>query len=105
MKYDIEKLLTALTGISVYSNPALPTKSIAVSKDIFELLKADGECTKSDANLIAAAPKMLEALQRQVANVERWLETGIPATEEESRSIVEQMQAAIAAALGHNATR
>ena len=56
----------------------------------------------ADAALIAAAPKMLAALQRQAANVDRWLETDIPATAEESRSIVEQMNTAIAAALGHN---
>ena len=60
------------------------------------------ECAKADAYLMAAAPKMLAALQRQVENVDRWLETRIPATAEESRSIVEQMKEAIAAALGHN---
>ena len=61
------------------------------------------ECAKADAYLMAAAPKMLAVLQRQVENVDRWIEMGIPATAEESSSIVDQMKEAIAAALGHNA--
>lgn len=35
------------------------------------------------------------ALQRQVENVERWIATGTPADEEESRSIYEQMVCAL----------
>lgn len=41
---------------------------------------------------------MLAALRRQVENINRWLETGVPADAEESRSIYDQMVAAIAAA-------
>lgn len=35
------------------------------------------------------------ALQRQVDNVERWMETGVPADAAESRSIYEQMVCAL----------
>lgn len=38
------------------------------------------------------------ALERQIANIEHWLETDIPATPEESRSIYEQMKSAVALA-------
>ena len=47
-----------------------------------------------------ALPDMLEACKVQVANIERWLETGVPANPEESRSIYEGMKAAIAKAEG-----
>ncbi len=53
-----------------------------------------------DALLIAAAPKMLAALKRQQANIRRWLETGEPATTEESKSISDEIDAAIYAAEG-----
>ena len=43
---------------------------------------------------------MLAALKRQQANIRRWLETGIPADADESRSIAEQIDAAIEAAEG-----
>lgn len=39
---------------------------------------------------------LLAALQRQVDNIERWLETDIPASPEESKSIYEQMVSALA---------
>lgn len=52
----------------------------------------------ANAYLIAAAPDMLAALQRQAANIARWLETGIPAGPEESRQIAEQINAAISKA-------
>ena len=52
----------------------------------------DWEATK---RLIEAAPRMLAALQRQHANIERWLETGEPAGPDESREIAEQIKAAI----------
>lgn len=42
---------------------------------------------------------MLAALERVIANVERWLETGEAATPDESKSIYEQMVAARDAAL------
>lgn len=57
---------------------------------------------EEDAAIIVRAcnahDAMLAALRRQVANVERWLETGVPAGPEESREIYEQMKAAIAKA-------
>lgn len=40
------------------------------------------------------------ALKRQVDNVERWMETGVPADAEESRSIYEQMVSALREARG-----
>jgi len=49
----------------------------------------------------AARDRVVEAaraaLERQCKNVDRWLETGEPASPEESRSIYEQMRAALAA--------
>ena len=56
----------------------------------------------ADARLIAAAPNMLAALKRQQANIRRWLETGEPATTEESKSISDEIDAAIYAAEGKN---
>jgi len=43
---------------------------------------------------------LLAACERQVANIERWLETGVPATADESESIYGQMVDAIAKAKG-----
>lgn len=54
----------------------------------------------ANARLIAASPRLYEAVKRQVANIEHWLETGIPATPEESRSIYGQLKAALVAAGG-----
>lgn len=51
--------------------------------------------TLVNARLIAAAPDLLAALKRQQSNIRRWLETGVPADAEESRSISEQIDAAI----------
>lgn len=39
--------------------------------------------------------EMHAAIFRQVENIEHWIETGIPANEEESRSIYEQLCMAI----------
>jgi hypothetical protein len=43
---------------------------------------------------------LLAACKRQVANIEKWLETGVPAWPEESESIYNQMVEAIANAEG-----
>ena len=51
--------------------------------------------TLANARLIAAAPAMLAALKRQQANIRRWLDTGVPADAKESKSISEQIDAAI----------
>jgi hypothetical protein len=57
----------------------------------------------ANARLIASAPELLAACERQVANIERWLETGVPADAAESKSIYDQMKAAIAKAEGSDA--
>lgn len=54
----------------------------------------------ADLKLISAAPDMLSALKRMVNQFESFMETGIAATPEESKSIHEQMTAAIAKAEG-----
>lgn len=53
-----------------------------------------------NAHAIAAVPPMYAALDRQIKNIEHWLETGEAAGPEESRSIYEQLVAARDAALG-----
>ena len=58
------------------------------------------EQAEFDARLIAAAPDLAAAVRRQVENIERWRETGIPATPEESKSIYEQLLAALTRATG-----
>lgn len=46
------------------------------------------ECpTEADAHLIAAAPEMRAALIRMVERYELYMETGVPADAEESKSI------------------
>jgi hypothetical protein len=55
---------------------------------------------QASAHLIAAAPDMYAALKRQQDNIRRWLATGVPATEEESKQISDQIDAAIAKAEG-----
>lgn len=56
------------------------------------------EENRANAHLIAAAPEMYEALKRQQANIRRWLETGVAADPEESKSISDQIDAALAKA-------
>lgn len=58
--------------------------------------------TAANAWLTVAAPDMLAALQRQRDNIKRWLETGVPASPEESKSISDQIDAAIAKAEGRS---
>lgn len=53
-----------------------------------------------DAHLINAAPDLLAACKLQVANIERWLETGIPAGPEESKQIYEALKSAVEKAEG-----
>lgn len=53
---------------------------------------------EANARLIQASPKLLAAAARQLANIERWMATGIPADAEESRSIYEQLREAVQAA-------
>lgn len=57
----------------------------------YSLSTIDNETTA----LRKANTTMLAALKRQHENIKRWLETGIPANAEESKSIAEQIEAAI----------
>lgn len=52
---------------------------------------------QAECSALEARIQVLEAaVRRQVENIERWLETGEPASAEESRSIYEQLRDAIA---------
>jgi hypothetical protein len=57
---------------------------------------------QANTDLIVAAPEMYAALKRQQDNIRRWLATGVPATEEESKQISDQIDAAIAKAEGQS---
>jgi hypothetical protein len=55
---------------------------------------------EANARLVAAAPDLLEAAKSQVANIERWLDTGVAATPGESKYIYDALKAAIDKAEG-----
>ena len=57
---------------------------------------------EANARLVAASPDLLAACKLQVANIEQWLETGTPATAEESQRIYDALRAAIAEAERHH---
>lgn len=68
-----------------------------------EIYSADGArvaeaVRQQDAALVLAAPLLLAALKRQIENIDRWLETGVPSGPEESKAIYEQMKTAVDAA-------
>ncbi|MFD2234792.1 hypothetical protein [Phaeospirillum tilakii] len=64
-------------------------------------VKSDRDALISEiAHLRADKAKLAEAVERQVANIERWLETGEAADADESKSIYDQLVAALAAAKG-----
>lgn len=56
-----------------------------------------GDTVKMTANaaLIAAAPDLLTATEAWVAAMDKWLETGIPSTPDESKAIYEAAVAAV----------
>lgn len=54
----------------------------------------------ANMHAIAAVPAMYAALDRQIRNIEHWMETGEAAGPEESKSIYEQLVAARNTALG-----
>ena len=60
----------------------------------------DGECRRHSCRRVriemqAEIERLRAAIARQVANIDRWLETGIPADADESRSIYDQLCEAI----------
>lgn len=61
-----------------------------------------GDTVKMTANaaLIAAAPDLLTATEAWVAAMDKWLETGIPSTPDESKAIYEAAVAAVKKARG-----
>ena len=56
-----------------------------------------GDTVKMTANaaLIAAAPDLLTATEAWVAAMDKWLETGIPSTPDESKAIYDAAVAAV----------
>lgn len=54
----------------------------------------------ANAHLLAAAPELLSATEAWIAAMDRWLETGEPASPEESKAIYEAAVAAVAKARG-----
>jgi hypothetical protein len=60
------------------------------------VMKKNGELVQK------AAPVMLAALIRTHENIQRWLQTGEPASPDESRQIAEQIADAIETAVGGN---
>jgi len=83
-------------GPNRYSTSAYECGSFWVGTRVGPELRQNIKCVRAQ---LAAANREIErlraALQRQVANVEQWLETGVPASAEESKSIYEQMVAAL----------
>jgi hypothetical protein len=53
------------------------------------------EESQANAKLICAAPKMLEALQAFMNNVDEWIKTDIPADKEQSKMIYDKVKEAI----------
>ena len=56
--------------------------------------------SEADVRLIAAAPDLLTATEAWVAAMDKWLETGIPSTPDESKAIYEAAVAAVKKARG-----
>lgn len=54
----------------------------------------------ANMHAISAVPLMFHAIQRQIENIEHWMETGEAASPEQSKSIYDQLVAARDAALG-----
>lgn len=89
----------ALRG-AVYSDEKR-TKFICNCFPQIDPLSPRSEATEhSNARIMAAAPDLLSAGKAMIANVDRWIETGDPASPEESEKLVTDMKAAIAKAEG-----
>ncbi len=56
-------------------------------------------CRRVRTEMQAEIERLRAAIARQVANIDRWLETGIPADADESRSIYDQLCEAIGTAM------
>lgn len=65
----------------------------AAKARIAELEQALSRSNQAECSALEARIQVLEAaVRRQVENIERWLETGEPASAEESKSIYEQLK-------------
>jgi hypothetical protein len=62
--------------------------------------KVIGSYRKENAKLISAAPNMLEALIAITDNIDKWLETDIPADKETSKKLYDDAKKAIKKAIG-----
>ena len=58
-------------------------------------LSTQSSWSQAMAAFAAENERLRKAVQRQVDNIDRWMETGIPANAEESQSIYEQMKYAL----------
>ena len=56
-------------------------------------------CRRVRTEMQAEIERLRAAIARQVANIDRWLETGIPADADESKSIYDQLCEAIGTAM------
>jgi len=78
-------------AVDMEGNPCMA--QVEHSEDCYE---EDAYVSLADFEAQAERIKRLEAAcRRQVANIEHWLETGEPAGREESKSIYEQLNAAL----------
>lgn len=68
-----------------------------LSRAADEVERADLPPTLSAAMELPEVKALLDAVTRQIENIDDWLETGIPAGPIESKSIYDQMRAALAA--------
>lgn len=88
---------------SVVDADGIPIVLLSIEDEATE--ETQDECEKKMADRAAYIVRacnsheaLVAALKRQVANIERWLETGEPASKEESHAIYDQMKAALALA-------
>ena len=99
-KYNGKEMGCAVIAARIDSGPLPGNPTRGMVTFATATLNTEARRCEANARLIAAAPDLAEAVRRQVENIERWRETGIPATPEESKSIYEQLLAALTRATG-----